>query len=75
MRTMITVLGFTLPLCLDVFAVSFGVLGEMRLTRARRIRISLLFIAFEIGMPLVGAAVAWLLGGRQLSAVSRQPLE
>ena len=28
-----------------------------------------------IGMPLVGAAVAWLLGGRQPSAVSRQPLE
>jgi putative ABC transport system permease protein len=28
-----------------------------------------------IGMPLVGAAAAWLLGGRQPSAVSRQPLE
>jgi putative ABC transport system permease protein len=28
-----------------------------------------------IGMPLVGAAVAWLLGGRQPSAVARQPLE
>jgi putative ABC transport system permease protein len=28
-----------------------------------------------IGMPLIGAAVAWLLGGRQPSAVSRQPLE
>jgi putative ABC transport system permease protein len=28
-----------------------------------------------IGMPLTGAAVAWLLGGRQPSAVSRQPLE
>ncbi|HEY1704592.1 MAG TPA: manganese efflux pump [Trebonia sp.] len=57
MRTMITVLGFTLPLCLDVFAVSFGVLGEMRMTRARRLRISLLFIAFEIGMPLIGMAI------------------
>jgi manganese efflux pump family protein len=57
MRTMVTVLGLTLPLCLDVFAVSFGILGEMHLTRAQRIRITLLFIAFEIGMPLVGMAV------------------
>jgi manganese efflux pump family protein len=54
---MLTLLGFTLPLCLDVFAVSFGVLGEMRLTRAQRIRITMLFMAFEIGMPLVGMAV------------------
>ena len=28
-----------------------------------------------IGMPLIGGAVAWLLGGRQPAAVSRQPLE
>ena len=28
-----------------------------------------------IGMPLIGAAAAWFLGGRQPSAVSRQPLE
>ena len=28
-----------------------------------------------IGMPLIGAAVAWLVGGRQPAAVSRQPLE
>ncbi len=28
-----------------------------------------------IGMPLVGAAAGWLFGGRQPSAVSRQPLE
>jgi putative Mn2+ efflux pump MntP len=58
MRTMVTVLGFTLPLCLDVFAVSFGVLGGMYLTRAQRIRITVLFLAFEIGMPLAGMAVA-----------------
>ena len=55
---MLTLLGFTLPLCLDVFAVSFGVVGEMRLTRAQRIRITVLLLAFEIGMPLVGMAVA-----------------
>jgi len=28
-----------------------------------------------IGMPLIGGAVGWLVGGRQPSAVSRQPLE
>jgi putative ABC transport system permease protein len=28
-----------------------------------------------VGMPLIGAAAAWLLGGRQPSAVSRQPLD
>ena len=28
-----------------------------------------------IGMPLIGAAAGWLLGGRQPPAVSRQPLE
>jgi len=57
MRDMLTVLGLTLPLCLDVFAVSVGVLGGMLLTRAQRIRITVLFIAFEIGMPLIGMAV------------------
>jgi putative Mn2+ efflux pump MntP len=57
MRDMLTVLGLTLPLCLDVFAVSVGVLGGMCLTRAQRIRISVLFLAFEIVMPLVGMAV------------------
>jgi manganese efflux pump family protein len=54
---MLTLLGFTLPLCLDVFAISFGVFGEMHLTRAQRIRITVLFMAFEIGMPLLGMAV------------------
>jgi manganese efflux pump family protein len=57
MRAMLTLLGFTLPLCLDVFALSFGVFGEMHLTLAQRIRITVLFMAFEIGMPLVGMAV------------------
>src|SRR6202034_3455529 len=57
MRAMLTLLGFTLPLCLDVFALSFGLFGEMHLTLAQRIRITVLFMAFEIGMPLVGMAV------------------
>jgi putative Mn2+ efflux pump MntP len=54
---MFTLLGFTLPLCLDDFAISFGVLGQMRLTLAQRIRITVLLIASEIAMPLVGMAV------------------
>ena len=55
---MLKLLAFTLPLCLDTFAVSFAVLGEMRLTRAQRIRVIVLLIAFEAGMPLIGMAVA-----------------
>ena len=61
MRQEFTVLGLTLPLCLDVFAVSIGVLGEMRLTIAQRIRITVLFMAFEIGMPVLGMALGTLL--------------
>jgi putative Mn2+ efflux pump MntP len=54
---MLKLLAFTLPLCLDTFAVAFAVLGEMHLTRAQRIRVIVLFIAFEAGMPLVGMAL------------------
>lgn len=54
---MVKLLAFTLPLCLDTFAVSFAVLGEMRLTRAQRLRVIVLLIAFEAGMPLVGIAL------------------
>jgi putative Mn2+ efflux pump MntP len=55
---MLKLLAFTLPLCLDTFAVSFAVLGEMRLSRAQRIRVIVLLIAFEAGMPLIGMALA-----------------
>jgi manganese efflux pump family protein len=54
---MLKLLAFTLPLCLDTFAVAFAVLGEMQLTRAQRIRVFVLFIAFEAGMPLAGMAL------------------
>jgi putative Mn2+ efflux pump MntP len=54
---MLKLLAFTLPLRLDTFAVAFAVLGEMRLTRAQRIRVWVLFIAFEAGMALVGMAL------------------
>jgi manganese efflux pump family protein len=58
MRNMLKLLAFTLPLCLDTFAVSFAVLGEMRLTRVQRLRVIALLIAFEAGMPLIGMAVS-----------------
>jgi len=54
---MFKLLAFTLPLCLDTFAVAFAVLGEMRLTRVQRMRVIVLLIAFEAGMPLVGMAL------------------
>jgi manganese efflux pump family protein len=65
---MLKLLGFTLPLCLDTFAVAFAVLGEMRLTRAQRIRVAVLLIAFEAGMPLVGMAL-----GAPLSHLAGSP--
>jgi putative Mn2+ efflux pump MntP len=56
-QIVLKLLAFTLPLCLDTFAVAFAVLGEARLTRAQRIRIIVLLIGFEAGMPLVGMAL------------------
>ncbi len=54
---MFKLLAFILPLSVDTFAVTFAVLGEMRLTRAQRMRMTVLFIAFEAGMPLAGMAL------------------
>jgi manganese efflux pump family protein len=47
-------LAFVLPLGLDSFAVAAAV-GAMRVTTVRqRLRISLVFVVFEGGMPLIG---------------------
>jgi manganese efflux pump family protein len=54
---MLKLLAFTLPLCLDNFAIAFAVLGEIRLTRAQLARVTVVFIAFEAIMPLIGLAV------------------
>ena len=54
---MFRLLAFTLPLCLDNFAIAFAVLGEIRLTRAQLLRVTVVFIAFEAIMPLIGLAV------------------
>jgi len=54
---MLRLLAFTLPLCLDNFAIAFAVLGEIRLTRAQLLRVTVVFMAFEAIMPLIGLAV------------------
>jgi manganese efflux pump family protein len=54
---MLRLLAFTLPLCLDNFAIAFAVLGEIRLTRAQLLRVTVVFMSFEAIMPLIGLAV------------------
>ena len=49
-------LALILPLCLDTFAVA-AALGVAQLPANRRLRISLLFTAFEAGMPVIGLLV------------------
>lgn len=50
-----------LPLCLDTFAMAAAI-GLRRLPARARLRIGLLFAAFEGGMPLVGLLVGSQLG-------------
>jgi manganese efflux pump family protein len=54
---MLKLLAFTLPLCLDNFAIAFAVLGEIRLTRTQLLRVIAVFITFEAVMPLIGLAI------------------
>ncbi len=58
---MARVLALVLPLGLDTFAIATA-LGITRLSGAQRIRISLLFAAFEGGMPVIGLLVGAGLG-------------
>lgn len=54
---MLKLLAFVLPLGLDSFAVA-AALGAVRQTTVReRLRISLVFVIFEGGMPLIGLAL------------------
>jgi putative Mn2+ efflux pump MntP len=55
------VIALILPLCLDTFAVA-AALGMTRPTGAQQIRFSLLFAAFEGGMPVIGLVVGAGLG-------------
>lgn len=53
---MVRVLAFVLPLGLDSFAVA-AALGASGLVTVRdRLRVSVIFVVFEAGMPLIGLA-------------------
>ena len=58
---MLTAWVLILPLALDTFAVA-AALGLQRLASRDRLRVTLLFTAFEGGMPLVGAVLGAALG-------------
>jgi putative Mn2+ efflux pump MntP len=51
---MLKLLAFVLPLGLDSFAVAAAI-GAIQVTTLRqRLRVSLVFVVFEAGMPLIG---------------------
>ncbi|HEV2370809.1 MAG TPA: manganese efflux pump [Streptosporangiaceae bacterium] len=51
---MLKLLAFVLPLGLDSFAVAAAIGAVQKTTAWQRLRISLVFVAFEGGMPLIG---------------------
>jgi putative Mn2+ efflux pump MntP len=59
---LLTLVGLIVPLGLDTFAVA-AALGMAGLPQRQRLRVTLLFTAFEMGMPLVGLVVGRLVGG------------
>jgi manganese efflux pump family protein len=50
-------LAFVLPLGLDSFAVAAAIGAVRKTTMLERLRVSLVFVAFEGGMPLIGLAL------------------
>ena len=51
---MLKLLAFVLPLGLDSFAVAAAIGARQAITGWQRLRISLVFVIFEGGMPLIG---------------------
>ncbi len=51
---MLKLLAFVLPLGLDSFAVAAAIGATQVVTARQRLRISLIFVLFEGGMPLIG---------------------
>ena len=51
---MLRLLAFVLPLGLDSFAVAAAIRAAGPVTAGQRLRISVIFVAFEAGMPLIG---------------------
>ena len=58
---MLRLIAVVLPLALDTFAVS-AALGMAGLSAGGRLRLGLLFAAFEAGMPLIGLLLGSALG-------------
>jgi manganese efflux pump family protein len=54
--SMLRLLAFVLPLGVDSFAAAAALGASRVLTAAERLRISVIFVAFEAGMPLIGLA-------------------
>jgi manganese efflux pump family protein len=54
---MLKLLAFVLPLGLDSFAVAAALGASQVVTARQRLRISLVFVIFEAGMPLIGLAL------------------
>lgn len=55
-------IALVLPLSLDTFAIS-AALGVAGIAPERRLRVSLVMVAFEMGMPVVGVLVGTAAGG------------
>lgn len=53
---MLKLVALVIPLGLDTFAIS-SALGIAGINAKDRLRVSLLFMAFEAGMPLIGLAL------------------
>lgn len=58
---MLKLLAFVLPLGLDSFAVAAAIGATQVVTAWQRLRISLIFVLFEGGMPLIGLALGTVL--------------
>src|SRR2546429_3233642 len=61
MRQLLITAGLLLPLALDTFALA-AALGVAGLQRRDRLRVSLVFTAFEAGMPIAGLLVGRVAG-------------
>jgi len=57
----LTLIGLVVPLGLDTFAIA-AALGMAGLNAGDRTRVSLIFTAFEVGMPLIGVFAGSLAG-------------
>lgn len=61
---MLKLLGFVLPLGLDSFAVAIAIGAAQATTAWQRLRISLILVIFEGGMPLIGLGLGSVLAHR-----------